>query len=235
MNMTIRLRRVSTPDRPDGEQHGAQRQIPGDAAPGSRHVPLPAHDHGADDGDEEQQRGELEGQQVDREQALGRAARCRRSPACTGTGAPERRAHARRAGRASTARRRPSAATNDQGRRRRGPLLHLQVEQHDHEQEQHDDGAGVDDDLQYRTICASRPRKSTASRNSVPTSPSALYTGLRCSDHHQRRRHRERRQDQEQDDAHAIPRKQHSAADQRRCSPAPRGSNPFQPSRMSWS
>ena len=57
----------------------------------------------------------------------------------------------------------------------------VDAQQHDHEQEQHDDGAGVDDHLHDGQEVGLLATNSTATPNRVTTSDSAECTGLRDS------------------------------------------------------
>ena len=158
-------------DGADAEQHGGEHEVPrrggrdvGDHAShlrriGSRRGSSARQQHRADDGDDQQHRRELEGEHVVAEQVRGRAGGCwrrgRRSRVgdvepMPAAGVTDRRG--RRRWRRSTRPTRPTPTIAASGRWiGNGSIAQVlglvDTEQHDHEQEQHDDRAGVDDHL----------------------------------------------------------------------------------------
>ena len=136
--------------------------------------------HRADDREHEQRRGDLE-----RPEEVGEQRRARRARRCC-RGRRRRRGSASAAGGLGAggplvageeqhlgeqdrrrARSRPAAGTERVVQR----VGAVDAEQHDHEQEQHDDRAGVDDDLHRREQVRRRCwRKNTATLTSVTTS-----------------------------------------------------------------
>ena len=137
----------------DGERHASSSRSASGAASG-----VAGEHDGADHGDHEQHRGDLEGEQVVGEERPRRASRrCvaagRAAPATRRRAGDDRVAVPRRgAATASATPSRPTPATAASGRwPPSGSIAEVlglvDAEQHDHEQEQHDDGAGVDDHL----------------------------------------------------------------------------------------
>ena len=156
----------------------------------SRSLPAAPGEHdGADDRDHEQHRGDLERPEEVGEQRRARRARCCRRGRRRSSGTPLRGllrrwpTRGRRGTDLGQQRSTPSAIARAAGPAsdRRSDSLLVDAEQHDHEQEQHDDRAGVDDHLHRRDSSASWSRNSTATLTSVMTSNSAECTGLRAS------------------------------------------------------
>ncbi len=171
INSTSGLRRTSTPTAPIAEQHRAEDEVPrrrrcGCGPRRSRLIDVArlrrsrrGQEDRADDGDDEQNRRELEGEHVGAEQVL------RPSPGCWRRGigfACRRSAATRSPGSGPTSRvvtmaviisatiAAPTMAASGRwiliGSIRRSSTR-VDAEQHDHEQEQHDDRPGVDDHL----------------------------------------------------------------------------------------
>ena len=137
-----------------------------------------ASSHRADDGDDQQHRRELEREHVVAEQVVGELldVRCRAPVVGVATAMPSPRALNRLAALQDRWRR-----ADRSGRRRRWPpsgrwtligsIAHrldaVDAEQHDHEQEQHHDRAGVDDDLHGGEEVGVLATNSTATPNRV--------------------------------------------------------------------
>ena len=141
-----------------------------------------ASTHGADHGREQEQRDDLEGQHVVAEERRARARDCRRSRGAAIAGGPA----GARSSATAPARRRAAPPGEARAARRRAPDRELrlerrvEVEQHDDEQEQHHDRAGVDDDLdRRRPRCASSSEVDHRERDIVPTRHIAAATVLR--------------------------------------------------------
>ena len=174
MNITSGLRRSDDADGADAEQHGGEHEVVGRRdddvgdhdrplrRPGPTSLAAGEHDR-AGDGDDQQHRRQLEGEHVVAEQVVGELAdvgvvagdrRRRRRPGRRRQAGADRQRR-RVAGRHDGSDEQADDADAHHGGERAldrdrvdAQVLGLvDAEQHDHEQEQHDDRAGVDDHL----------------------------------------------------------------------------------------
>ena len=166
--------------------------------PGCAALPLGQDDHG-DHGREEQQRAGLEGQRrsaeqepsADRVEVVDAGLRDQ-MPATAAAASPPAPAGFRptmkTTSRSSANPAEPPAIASrrlPEGAGRLGvELLVAEVQQHDDEQEQHHDGAGVDQELRRRQELEARPGgRCPPGRRSAPSSDSTLKSGF-CADDH---------------------------------------------------
>src|ERR1041384_2830413 len=207
MKMMITLRRNSTPATPSTN---STAEI---ASAGLRSILELSlrQDDGAHDRSEEQHAGDLEGNEVGVEQRIGDGADDALMILQPLDGAG-RQLDRRREGRLSDRLQQQQERTRqDRGGQERGRPSDIrrsratQVEQHDHEQEQHHDRAGVHQDLEHGDELRVEQYEEGGQREQRDDEPERAGDGVPARDAEQRARDRDAAKDPEERDRHYSP------------------------------